>query len=267
MRTILAAIALFLMSLSPSMGQNEKAFGLCQKKALHGGETLYLSANKHKTCWKVWRGGIINYSDLKAIPDTNRFGFVYVFGDSSLKDDSFDPIFNVKIKEISNVSTDRPKIVTVLRDEIVTRCKSFFGLNKGEKRNRKVIEEVDAQIYNRFHSRGSPDEPSISSLHIPFLNSNDVCDRTDSKQLRKLFVLDSEEIARPKDNSEAIADPLRATAYKKISVRIGEGRFRNGLFSASFYIQKGPEYNLVVNDLSTYIDRSLRDTLNIEIRK
>lgn len=264
------AISFFSLFSSSSIAQDQKKkesmYSLCQRKILHGGELMYLSSNKDKPCWKIVSRDSIKYGDIIKLRQSKSIHFVYIFGDDDLSDEDFDPIFNVRIKEISKVLKDRPDVIKVQRAEIDTKCSpGLFGARAKYRKYDRVEEVVDAQIFNRFHLRGNPDEPSVSRFHVTFMNSDKSCDRTDSRRLRKLFLFKPDEIAPPSANSDAIAASERPVGYKSLAVKIGKGSFRSGYYSASFSLRHGPEYEIIVSDLSTYLNRDLRDSIELRI--
>jgi len=266
MRLVLIPLLMFFGSfagISPSLA---KDFPLCRSHRASGGDILYLSKEGRTICWKVVEDDIPT-TDLFTY--SNAYRFVYVFGEPTLSQD-FDPIFNVQIKQIAKEGEVLSNYINLYRKEIETLCgKSFF-----RKLNKRInIEfkpnQMDGAVYNNYHSGKSRDPGrTLSRFHIWFQNSRKECVRTDSSDLRPSFTI--EDILFPPrqpliarlflGTGTALASGPGASQYRQISVEIGQGSFRgdNILATGSFSVRPGAEYDIVANDLSTYIDRRHR---------
>jgi hypothetical protein len=275
MRTFMVALFVFFAGVSCAFS---KTYPTCEKLKLHGGEIVYLSTKAGDICWRLLAQKQISRNDLKIKGGTYRFS--YIFGDDEL-DDNFDPIFNVKIKELAVENSVLNTKIGLYRAEIRTNCKKHILKKIAAGTYDKFTEtDVSGSLFNDYHA-GKRNDPgsALSDFHIGFENSLKKCVRTDDKKLRRTFEIDG--IRFPPEQGKiagtfaaligtapAIAEGRDAARYKKISVQIGKGEFRGGDYLVgSFFVPAGADFDVIASDLSTHLAGDfLRPSVKFEIR-
>lgn len=268
--------------LSTARAQSE--YPTCAGMQLDGGELLYLSEVEHRRCWKRV-GAEIDQRDLAV--RGGSYSFVYIFGDSSL-DEDFDPIFNVRSKAILRKGVADGGLggsIKLFRSRIVTDAKCD-GRALNIFRRKGVYDELQGEVsgvtHNGYHNgKISLPGSKLDSFHIYFRDSRGKCRRTDDGELRKLFAVSDVEYSDTTRlmaffksfvtfDGTATAKEKGNEKYSRVSVKIGQGRFRNGNYYSSFTLQSSGEYNVLVNDLSTYIgyhEKRRRRPVEFKIRR
>jgi hypothetical protein len=271
MRTAIIAVFLFLVGVTRGFCES---YPTCDRLNLQGGEILYLSLKGKQNCWKKITGNNILRNDLRIKGGTYRFS--YIFGDEEITND-FDPIFNVKIKELSSDSSIVNSKIGLYRAKLITNCKKQVGKKIAPGTNDLLAEtDVSGLLYNDYHA-GKRKDPGakLSSFHIGFENSLKECVRTDDKNLRKSFEIDGIKFpAEPGFVASLIGTPPAVAAgkdsakYKKISVQIGKGEFRGDYLTGSFFVPAGADFDVIASDLSTRLSgHFLRPPVKFRIRE
>ncbi len=249
----------------------------CDGEIPESGDILTLAKRGEHKCWQPVGGEILKIK--KSLIDNGNLKFVYIFGME--ENDDFDPIFNVKIKEIAeNEESVVDRNITLLRDKIVTKCSKYFGRlkDKGEFKAYGFLGrgDVDGFQYNKYHKTDKQITSNLNNFHIYFKNSLNKCIRTDDDELKKFFAINDIDyqqlpgiVARLFGAQPAMAAGPDANRYRKISVRIARGAFRGDALSGNFNIPaNGSEYDIIVQDLSTYPGGiQLRDSIRFRIEK
>lgn len=240
------------------------SFGECEINTLKSGDLAYVAQMKNKKCWKKVRSKTLHLKDhFKGIPKDEPLRFAYIFKKADVE---YDPIFVVKMKELSTGSKDTLSTkIQLLRSKITTFC------NRREKSVKdghtyesygdvKKIVEIGGDIYQSVHQSDRNDVPKVlRKFHLVFRNSKNTCESTASKDLRKFFAI-ADDITFPESkkrlatifniSSPAMAAGKDAIKYKKIRVRLTRGTFKTGFTAVSFRLDNNREYDLVMQNLS-----------------
>ncbi len=260
MRILVFVLVFF--SLAGTVSAASMAYPLCKSVGLKGGELLYLQKTQSESlCWEALKKSRISGSDLHK--RGNSYRFAYVFGGDALET-TFDPIFNVKYREVGKAGDKAATTVSVFRDEMQTSCliKSKAGLRKYLYKTFDRT-EIDAAWLNAYHE-GRITTPSrrFYKFHVWFGNSLRQCARTDKAELRRLFAIadvdfpDHENILSRLINSFTATHAIAARTgkiYKSFNIEIVKGEFLGKYYSGSFSVPAGGHFEVEINDLSTYL--------------